>query len=76
MPTVYRGAGFHQLGDLGHVLGVDEAGTGEDRQAAAGGVEVGRLQVHEDDRQVALEVLLLIDGEGDVAGLDRCDHVR
>ena len=49
------------------VLGVDEAGTGEDRQAAAGGVEVRRLQVHEDDRQVALEVLLLVDGEGDVA---------
>src|SRR6476660_912063 len=48
---------------------VDEAGAGEDRQAAADGVGVGLEQLQEHDRQVALQVLLLVDREPDRARL-------
>ena len=46
------------------------------RETAASLVGVGGLEVHQDDRQVALEVLLLVDGEGDVARLDRIEKLR
>ena len=52
---------------------VDEARAGEDRLAAADGVGVRLVQLQEHDRQVALQVLLLVDREHDVAGLDVLD---
>ena len=53
-------------GQVEHLLGVvgrDEAGAGEHRLAATHRVEVVVVQGEEHDRQVPLEVLLLIDGE-------------
>ena len=57
------------------VVLVDEAGAGEHRLAATDRVEVVLVQREEDDRQVPLEVLLLVDGEQHVAVDDRLDHV-
>src|SRR5690242_11813324 len=65
-----------ELRDGGGVALVDEARAREDRQAAADGVEVLLVEDEEHDRQVALEVLLLVDGELDVAGLDVLDDLR
>src|SRR4051794_15527804 len=48
----------------------DEAGPGEHGLAAADGVGVVLEQLQEHDREVPLEVLLLIDGEQHVAALD------
>src|SRR4051812_11104684 len=55
---------------------VDEARAGEDRLAAADGVRVGLVELQEHDRQVPLEVLLLVDGEQDVAALDVLEERR
>src|SRR5919106_1912665 len=54
---------------------VHEAGAGEHRQAAADRVGVLVEQRQEHDRQISLEVLLLVDGELDLAGLDRLHDV-
>ena len=62
--------------DRSGVVRGHEARTGEHRKTAARLVGVGGLEVHEDDRQVTLEVLLLIDGEGDIAGLNRIEQFR
>src|SRR4051812_47149746 len=64
-----------QLLDLGRVALVDEARPGQDRLAAADGVRVGLEQRQEHDRQVALQVLLLVDRELDRAGRDRLHDV-
>src|SRR4051812_15430967 len=69
-------AGLRELRDGPGVVLVDEARAGEDGQAAADGVGVVPEELQEHDRQVALEVLLLIDGELDRPGLDVLDHVR
>ena len=53
----------------------DDARAGEDRLAAADGVQVLRVELQHHDRQVALLVLLLVDGEGDLAVLDALDDV-
>src|SRR4051794_10896809 len=65
-----------QLLDRGRVVLVHEARAGEHGLAAADGVRVRPEQLQEDDRQVALEVLLLVDRELDRPGLDGLDHVR
>src|SRR5215813_12936496 len=70
------GAGLRELRDGRGVVLVDEARAGEDRLAAADGVGVGLEELQEHDRQVALQVLLLIDRELDGAGLDVLDHLR
>src|SRR5215217_4887988 len=60
-------------GELLHRVGVrlvHEPGSGEHGQTAAHRVGVRVEQRQEDDRQVTLEVLLLVDGELDLAGLD------
>src|SRR3954462_10488144 len=49
------------------VARVDDGGPGEHRPAAADGVQVPRVQRDPPARQVALLVLLLVDGEGDGA---------
>src|SRR4051812_33877397 len=54
---------------------VDEAGAREDRLAAADRVGVALEQLQEHDRQVALQVLLLVDREVDRAALDALDHI-
>ena len=75
-PLVLAAAAFaRQLEHLLGVLGGDETGTGIDRQTAADGVEVVVVQHEEHDREVPLEVLLLVDGELHVAVDDRLDHV-
>ena len=53
-----------------------EAGTGEDRLAAAGQQPVLGELGDDEDAQVALQVLLLVDGEEDGARLDRLEHLR
>ena len=63
-------AGSRQFLHRSDVVGGDEAGTGEDRETATEGVGVGHLEVQQDDRDVTLQVLLLIHGEDDVAGLN------
>src|SRR3954451_12741643 len=65
-----------ELLDRRHVGLVHEAGAGEHRLPAADGVGVRLVELEEDDRQVALQVLLLVDGELDVAGLDALGDVR
>ena len=57
------------------VLCRNETWTGEDRQTTTSSVEVGHLEVQQDDGQVTLQVLLLIDGEVDVASIDGCDDI-
>src|SRR4051812_43987066 len=59
-----------QLRDGGRVALLDEARAGEDRLPAAHGVRVGLVELQEHDRQVALQVLLLVDREQHAAGLD------
>src|SRR5918996_919583 len=54
---------------------VHEAGAGEHRQPAADRVGVLVEQRQEHDRQISLEVLLLVDGELDLGGLDRLHDV-
>src|SRR4051794_23129480 len=49
--------------DLGGVRLVDDAGAGQHRLATADSVRVRDVEHREDDRQVALEVLLLVDRE-------------
>src|SRR5215217_4755719 len=66
---------LRQLRDrVGVVLG-DVAWAGEHGLAAADRVRVGLVQRQEDHRQVALQVLLLVDGELDLARLDRLHDV-
>src|SRR5918998_1125565 len=66
---------LRQLLDGVGVALVDEARAGQHRQAAADRVGVLVEQRQEHDRQVPLEVLLLVDGELDLAGLDRLNDV-
>src|SRR5918996_227593 len=54
---------------------IHEAGAGEHRQPAADRVGVLVEQRQEHDRQISLEVLLLVDGELDLGGLDRLHDV-
>src|SRR4051812_5740460 len=63
-------AGRRELRDGGGVALVDEAGAGEHRQAATDRIEVLLVEDEEHHGQVALQVLLLVDRELDVAGLD------
>src|SRR5829696_1121674 len=58
-----------ELLDRVRVRLVDESRSGQHRQAAANGVRVLVEQRQEYDRQVTLEVLLLVDRELDLAGL-------
>src|SRR5207244_9602948 len=63
-------------GQLLHLVGIrrgDEPGPGQHREPAACGVGVPFEQVEEHDRQISLQVLLLIDCEKDLSGLDRGD---
>src|SRR5262245_30122652 len=69
-------AGLGQLLDRGDVRLVDEAGAREHRLAAADRVRVLPVQLEEHDRQVALQVLLLVDGELNVARLDVLEDAR
>ena len=55
---------------------VDEPRTGQDRLAAAGQQAVLGELGDDEDAQVALQVLLLVDGEQDRAVLDRGQHFR
>src|SRR5919202_3813018 len=57
------GAGLGQLLDRRDVRLVDEAGARQDRLSAADRVRVVAVQLQEHDRQVALQVLLLVDRE-------------
>src|ERR687895_674634 len=66
---------LRQLLDGVGVALVDEARAGQHRQAAADRVVVLVEQRQEHDRQVPLEVLLLVDGELDLAVLDRLHDV-
>ena len=68
-------AGLDQGLDLANVFGVDESRTGEDRETATDGIEVGVEQIKQNDRQVSLHVLLLVDRKVDVARLDGSDDV-
>ena len=61
-PSLAR-ARLGELLDRRDVGLVDEARAGEDRLAAADGVGVRLEQLQEHDRQVALQVLLLVDRE-------------
>src|SRR5215216_838404 len=73
-PTSARALG----GELLHRVRVglvDEPRSGQDGQTAAHRVGVRVEQRQEHDRQVTLEVLLLVDGELDLAGLDRLHDV-
>ena len=54
---------------------VTKPGPGQHRLAAADRVRVRLVEREEDDRQVALQVLLLVDGELDLAVLDRLHDV-
>src|SRR6266576_732358 len=63
-----------ECGDLRRIRLVDDAGAGQDRRAVSDRVQVRHEQDGEDDRQVALQVLLLVDGEQHLAGLDLCDR--
>src|SRR3954447_16342981 len=64
-----------QVGDLVDVVLVDDARPGQHRLAAADGFQVLLVELEHHDRQVALLVLLLVDGEGDRAVLDALDDV-
>ena len=63
-----------ELGDLRRVRLVDDPGPGEHGLAVADRVEVRDVEHREHDRQVALEVLLLVDREQQPAGLDLLDR--
>src|SRR6266545_2514184 len=63
------------LGDRVGVGLVDEARSGQRRLAATDHVGVGLVEVQVRDRQVPLQVRLLVDREQDLAGLDRGEHV-
>src|SRR5437773_2726041 len=54
---------------------VDEPRAGQDGLAAAHGVRVRVVEIEEHDRQVALQVLLLVDREQDLPRLDRLQQV-
>src|SRR4029079_416117 len=73
-PSLAR-AGLGQLLDRRDVRLVDEARAREHRLAAADRVGVLAVQLQEHHRQVALQVLLLVDGELDVARLDVLEDV-
>src|SRR5206468_9247642 len=63
-----------ERGDPRRVALVDDAGAGQDRLSVADRVEVRLVEDGEDDRQVALQVLLLVDREQHLAGLDQLDR--
>src|SRR3954454_12598654 len=69
-------AGLGQLLDRGDVVLLHEPGAREHRLAAADRVRVVAEQLQEHDRQVALQVLLLVDREQDVAGGDVLEDRR
>src|SRR2546430_2671247 len=73
--TALPGSPLGILRHLVHIGLVDETGPGQHRVAAAHRVRVVRVQLEHHDRQVALLVLLLVDREQHVTGLDRGDHV-
>ena len=58
------------------IAGINNARSGEDRQATAHGVQVCAVQVQEDDREIALQILLLVDGEHHLASLNGLEDVR
>src|SRR3954468_3509934 len=60
--------------DLRGIRLVDDARPREDLAATADGVQVGDVEHRERHGQVALQVLLLIDREEDLAALDTRDH--
>src|SRR4051812_49401308 len=69
-------AGLGQLLDRRDVALVDEAGPRQHRLAAADRVRVVPEELQEHDRQIALQVLLLVHGELNLARLDVLEHRR
>src|SRR6266511_1790810 len=63
-----------ERGDLGRVRLVDYSRPRQDRLPVAHRVQVRPVQVGEDDRQVPLEILLLVDREEHPALLDLLDR--
>src|SRR6266542_1381661 len=63
-----------ERGHLGRVRLVDDAGAGQHRLAVADRVQVRLEQDGEYDRQVSLQVLLLVDREQHLAGPDLLDR--
>src|SRR5436853_483284 len=68
------GALRRERGHLGRVRLVDDAGAGQHRLTVADRVQVRPEQDGEHDRQVPLQVLLLVDREQHLAGLDLLDR--
>ena len=65
-----------ELDDLSRGLLGHESRTGQDRLAAAGQQAVLGVLGDDEDAQVALQVLLLVDGEQHRAVVDRREHLR
>src|SRR3954449_11190088 len=63
-----------ELLDCGRVALVNEARPGQYGLTAANRIRVLLEELQEHDRQVALQILLLVDGEHDAAALDVLDH--
>src|SRR5438132_9163460 len=73
-PVRLAGALGGERGDLRRVRLVDDSGAGEDRRTVSDGVEVRHVEDGEHDRQIALQILLLVDREQHLAGLDLLDR--
>src|SRR6266576_1720850 len=63
-----------ERGHLGSVRLVDDAGAGQHRRTVSDGVEVRCEEDCEHDGQIPLQVLLLVDREQHLAGLDLLDR--
>src|SRR5262245_5142327 len=81
-PAAHRAVSFGLAGplfrkgrDLGRVGLVDETGAGEHGLPAADGVQIRVVEVEKHDRQVSLQVLMLVDREEHLPLLDRRDHI-